>query len=234
MDAANTDQMVPEHDNCSDVPEQMAVVNCDEFPFVLPIPRETDDLEVTVRKLNGLAGVVRTGQRLVLTTGVASNPRRHNAEAFAKERMTAMELAQYEEWKEQKSHLPDFDWTVNQVPVPPGGLNTFSQRAAAMDILWQRQGATPENAAWLNANIPRMMPLVKAITKLLAAQTHLERHNQWAPLSDNEIAELHALRMIIALADKNLACERERLRKLAKSVHESVVVLQGRIASLRR
>ena len=233
MDVATHD-IQPRQDEGSGLPGRYALVTCGEFPFVLPLPIEEDDLETTARKACSLADAIRDGCRITLTSEVASFRRKHNAEAFAKERMSVAELAQYEEWKEQRACLPEFDWLVNQTPVPSNAEKTFSQRAAAIDLIWQRQGTTPENAAWLTANIPTILPLVKAVTKLLTAQIHLEKNDQLAQLGESEIAEIEALRHITAAIDRNLAREREKLRQLAERSKDAMAIVQGRLNSLRK
>lgn len=232
MEITKTDKMEPWNDGPSDFQNQLAVPTGTEFPFVLPVPREEDDLEATARKLRGLADMVTAGRSLALAAGEASSKPRRNAEAFAKERMTVIELAQYEEWKQQKFPLPEFDWTANRVPVVANNLKTFSQRAAAMNIIWQRDDATPENAAWLTNFVPRMAPLLKAVTKLSTAEAHLDVHDPYSRMTEDEIAELEAIRTVIAVVDKNVARERERMRKLTESISESQAMLRGRLASL--
>ena len=114
----------------------------------------------------------------------------------------------------------------------PNNLKTFSQRAAAMDIIWQREGTTPENAAWLTSFVPHMMPLVKAVSKLSTAEVHLNSHGPYSQLNEDDIAEIDTIRTIIATVEKNVARERERMRKLVEGINESNAIIRGRLASL--
>ncbi|KAJ5280585.1 hypothetical protein N7478_005957 [Penicillium angulare] len=226
--------MQPEQDTTqthAERQEEVALLTSNAVPFFLPIPQGHDTLESTAVKLRSLANAIESGGRLSMMSGTASTPHRHDTEAFAKERMTAVELDQYEGWKHQRLIIPSINWDTERLAVPPGGEHTFTQRAAAMDIIWNHQGASPENASWLTHNIPHIMPLIKAVTKVLSAQQHLEVHDPLSKLSDNEIVETQSLRLITAVADENLARERDRLRQLAQSINESKAILMERAKS---
>lgn len=212
--------------------QQLALLARNEFPFMLQLPKEGDDLETTARKLRSLADVVGSGRSLVLTADVASNIHERKVETFAKERMLPNELAQYEEWKQETFDLPEINWVANVAPVNADSRKTYTQRAAAIDLIWRQRGTTPENAAWLTNSIPAMLPLVKAVTKLLSAQTHLQKNDPLAGLSETEVIEVQTLQTIRAIADENLARERERVRRLANSIHQSEAIIQGRLKQL--
>lgn len=222
---------MPQSKSAQDLPGKLAQLTRDEFTFLLPLPKPEDDLETTARKLHGLADAVSNGGSLTLPSSSASASRKQaEAEAFAKERMSTRELKQYEEWKTKKLRLPVLDWTANQQhPVPRAALKTYTQRAAAMDIIWQRQGTSPAHAAWLTEKMPEMMPLVRATTKLRNAQAHLEKHSSMAGLTAGEIAELETLQLVNATVEATVARERERVRRLAESVNESCAVLRRRL-----
>lgn len=53
-------------------------------------------------------------------------------------------------------------------------------------------------------------------------------------LTADEVMELETLQLTREIAEGNLAREREKLRILAKSVNQSVDVLNGRLRSLER
>lgn len=145
--------------------------------------------------------------------------------------MLAEELGQYEKWKQGTFTLPEFNWVANRLPAAPKALKTFTQRPA-MDLIWQQQGATPENASWLTSKMPAMVSLVKAVTKLLSAQAHLAKHDPLARLTESEAAEIETLQLVNATVEQNVARERARLRSLIDSIHESWAVLRNRLKSL--
>ncbi|KAJ6028757.1 hypothetical protein N7540_004333 [Penicillium herquei] len=215
-------------------PDQHALLALQEFPFMLPIPKSEDTLESTARKLGSLAIAIRNGGSLLLTNGSGSTPQRHKAEDFAKERMTDTELAQYNEWKQNKLSLPHINWQANRSPVEAANSKTFSPRAMAMNVIWGCQAAVPENAVWLCNNLPSILPLVKAVTKLLSAQAHLDIYDPHAKLTDQEIVEIQTLQLITATAEENVARERERLRQLSQCIQESQTVIRERLKSLKK
>ncbi|KAJ5623993.1 hypothetical protein N7510_000302 [Penicillium lagena] len=221
------------------IPDQLASLGFKEFPFLVPLPQPNDDLETTVIKMHNIAEVLASGGHITpqskdITSSVS---RKHDAESFAKERMSTMERALYEQWQNTQLQIPDFDWTRNVMRLPSEdaqSLKTFAQRAEAMDILWCRKGASPENALWLSSNMDFILPLIKAITKVLNAQQHLEAHDPLVGLSSDEVAELEVLRLIRAMADAKMAQERERVRKLGESLALSLSVVRGRLESLQK
>ncbi|KAJ5115151.1 hypothetical protein NUU61_000910 [Penicillium alfredii] len=215
-------------------PEQLVVTKAGDFPFILPAPAAGDVLEVIEGKVRGLAQVVASGGRLALPSNQTSTLRKHDAETFAKERMASVEREQYEQWKQNPAAVPPLDWATNTVPIPPNSLKTFSQRAMAMDLVWHHQGATPEHAAWLTSHMTGLLPLVKAITKVLGAQTHLETHDPLARLSAAERAEVETLQLVTAAVERNVALERERVRKLIESINEDQAVFKTRLQTLAK
>ncbi|KAJ5634678.1 hypothetical protein N7528_002520 [Penicillium herquei] len=215
-------------------PDQHALLAFQEFPFMLPVPKSEDTLESTARKLDGLAIAIRNGGSLLLSNGTVSTPQKHDAEDFAKERMTDIELRQYSQWKQNELSLPQINWEENRSPVVEASSKTFSQRAMAMNIIWGCQAAVPENAAWLSTNILYLLPLVKAVTKLLSAQAHLEVHDPQSRFTDQEALEVQTLQLITATADEIVAREKERVRQLARCIQESQKVIRERLKSLKK
>ncbi|KAJ0427032.1 hypothetical protein BJY00DRAFT_307016 [Aspergillus carlsbadensis] len=112
--------------------------------------------------------------------------------------------------------LPDFNWEQNVAPVPEGAQSSkrFTQRAAAMDIVFGHQGTTPENAAWLTFNMASLLPLVKAVTKISNMERHYRenrsKNTSLQGLKEMEIAEMETARRVVAAAERNLNREAER------------------------
>lgn len=155
-------------------------------------------------------------------------PPRSNAEAHAIERMKEVELEQYETWKQGNFQLPSINWDRDRSYVDESGMKTFSLRAAAMNIIWNVQCAVPENAVWASISLPTVLPLLKAVTKTLTAQT-----SDTPKLSESELAEIQTLQFIAVSADANIARERERVRQLVSSITESQAVLRERSDRLK-
>ncbi|GCB24208.1 hypothetical protein AAWM_07093 [Aspergillus awamori] len=231
------------------------------FKF-LAVPTETDDLEATCTKLKELAKTVEQGNSLALFTGLklATYPSKSDPESVAMSQLTPEELWMYETWKEMKMiqdaestngdrscgeedrngmKLPYFDWEQNVAPVPQGAqsLKRFTQRAAAMDVVFGHQGATPENASWLTSHMIFMLPLVKAVTKITNIKKNLKNNHQsrhTRGLTDMEAAEVETARKLVAIATKNRAREMEKIRRLTKSIEEDALIIRGRAEALER
>lgn len=231
------------------------------FKF-LPVPTETDDLQTTCTKLEELAKIVEQGNSLALFTGLnlATYPSKSDLESVAMSQLTSEELWMYETWKEMKTRqdtkskngdrscnegdsnamkLPYFDWEQNVAPVPQGAhsLKRFTQRAAAMDVVFGHRGATPENASWLTSHMIFMLPLVKAVTKVTNITKNLKNSHQSRQtrgLTDMEVAEVETARKLVSIANKNRAREMEKIRRLSKRIEKSASILRERAEALER
>jgi hypothetical protein len=225
---------------------------------LLPVPSVNDDLETTAKKMRALAQVVSDGNSLALFTGLQmASQHSRDPESIAVSQMTPDERWMYEAWqksrKRRKRKNPDdqdseeaptrgrvpavdFDWVKNVAPVPDGAqsLKKFTERAAAMDIVWDHQGATPENAAWLTFNLPAALPLVKAVSRVRNAEKHRQnsRDSSMRGLTDMEAAEVETVRKIVSLAERNRTRELEKIRKLTRSITESAAGIKARIKYL--
>ncbi|EAW11629.1 uncharacterized protein ACLA_093280 [Aspergillus clavatus NRRL 1] len=223
---------------------------------IIPVPSVVDDLETTAKKMEALAKVVGDGNSLALWTGLklaSAHPR--DPESIAKSQMTPPEIELYEAWQRAKSRRAEnklnsevsqkapeteemgcpapFDWQKNVHPVPQGAqsLKKFTQRAQAMDIIWEHQGAMPEHASWLTFKCPEALPLVKAVCRVQNAEEHY-RNNQdphTRGLTDMEAAEVETVRKIVSIAERNKTRELEKIRKLTRSINEAAAVLKARV-----
>ncbi|KAL2844761.1 hypothetical protein BJY01DRAFT_214785 [Aspergillus pseudoustus] len=135
--------------------------------------------------------------------------------------------------------LPAFNWEANIAPVPQGAQSSkkFAQRAAAMDIVFGHQGATPENAAWLTYNLVPILPLVKAVTKISNMERHFRENknkntSSVQGLSGVEAAEMETARRIVAAAERNMNRELERLRRMTRELNRSNTIIKARMREL--
>ncbi|PYH78099.1 hypothetical protein BO82DRAFT_357691 [Aspergillus uvarum CBS 121591] len=211
-----------------------------------PVPAATDDLKETLKKLQDLAEVATQGNSLALFTGLELvAPPTRDLEKLAKEQMSPREVLLYETWKARKpdpnvegSLLPSFEWDANVAPVRQGAhsLKKLTKRAAAMGVVFDHQGATPENAAWLTFHIPKTSPRVKAVSRILYCKQSLEQQSRAHSrgLAGMEAAELETIRKIVAVAEVNTNRELVRMRRLARLIKESASILKSRAEALQK
>jgi hypothetical protein len=147
--------------------------------------------------------------------------------------MTGPETAQYDAWRMGLIRLPTFDWYLNRLPVALSDVQTFSRRAIAMDIIWQRPGFAPEHAAWLGIHMDFLLPVVKAVTKVLGAAEQFQR-DEYSDMTDRDIAEMEMLQLINSTADETVTREREKMRMLVDLIHRSQAVLTNRLNTLEK
>ncbi|KAJ5103982.1 hypothetical protein N7532_004511 [Penicillium argentinense] len=225
MDDAPAESKVPDR-----APDRLAALIWDRFPFFMAVPSDDDDLDATARKVRTLADAVANGCEITLSPAQDTLPGRRDVEDFAKERMLAVEREHYELWKKGAIQLPPFDWDANKLQLHKNQKpENFYGRMAAMDIIWNHQGTTPENVIWLSNNIRSMLPLVKAVEKMLGAHAHLEQCDPLAKFSDQEVAEIQSLQFISAVVDANVAREKARFQQLVASINASQEKLKARL-----
>ncbi|EAU31382.1 predicted protein [Aspergillus terreus NIH2624] len=222
---------------------------------ILPVPEDGDTLEETAAKLCELAKVVSEGNSVALWTGLqlSSSPHARDPETMAKAQMTPQELTQYEAWQAVRQGrevggpeggssggLPAgvmraFDWDANLAPMPGAqSEKRFRQRAAAMDVIWDHQCATPEHAVWLTFHMVEALPLVKAVTKVMNVKRHFGENDPYPGLTGMEVAELETVRKIVSVAERNRTRELERIRRLTRSINDAAATIRTRLQVLER
>lgn len=181
--------------------------------------------------------MVNEGNSLALFTGLKlSMPNPKDAESMAKSQMTSVELGSYADWKSKTKPVHSFDWENNKTPLPSTGaqsLKKFTRRAAAMDVIWEHEGATPEHASWLTFNMTSLLPPVKAVSRVLAAQKQYQ-NDPLAQLSPMEVAEIDTAHSVVHVAERNKERELQRIRQLTRSISRSTVTINSRIARIRK
>jgi hypothetical protein len=70
--------------------------------------------------MHNIAEVLASGGRITPQSKdiTSSALRKHDAESFAKERMSATERGLYEQCQNTQLQIPDFDWTRNVMRLP--------------------------------------------------------------------------------------------------------------------
>ncbi|OJJ42887.1 hypothetical protein ASPZODRAFT_137029 [Penicilliopsis zonata CBS 506.65] len=214
---------------------------------ILPLLSRTDDLETTASKMVAIATAIENGENIAQRTGFQFCSPRRDAETIAMSQMKPMELEMYEMWRgynSLSSHAtattptkqtnppytpPPFDWEKNRAAIPNGAhsLKTFTQRAEAMDITWNHQGATPEHAAWLTYNLPELLPLVKAVRRVLTAEKQAKL-DPLSGLTPSEYAEVRTLQKVGAISNENVRREKERINRLMRGIQEIMAILKTR------
>lgn len=196
--------------------------------FLVQVPQLGEGIEETLQKVQDLANAVADGGVLAFQAHAsAPSP---EVEGYAKKMMTDTERCQYEEWKARRLMPPSFDWTANKISVPYQGLEAFTQRAAAMDIIWRREGTLPANAVWLSNNMGDLLPLVKAVEKVFKAQAYFEKQGGCGGTTASEMAELETLREINATIDANVT----RMMSQIEAILDSAETLKWRQKALER
>ncbi|KAJ5925489.1 hypothetical protein N7454_008128 [Penicillium verhagenii] len=219
-----------------------------QHPYFLPIPEAGDSLEDTASKLHGIADAIRNGGKFFMTNADSEIPNPPTRPCNLKEpsqitermatcMMNPAEQAAYWQWKLKKVELPAvIDWVENSSHFSTrGSKKMFTLRAAAIDLIWNIQDTTPQNACWISRSKPEVMDLVKAVTKLFVAQKKVNTLQLLSTkLNWSLNAEIQTLERVMATVNTNYHQERERVFKSTNSIRESQVLLAWRLDVLTR
>ncbi|KAK4995417.1 hypothetical protein LTR66_004761 [Elasticomyces elasticus] len=211
--------------------------------YKLPIPEPTKDLVTIAKQLQNLCDATKTGKSLVAIT--ASNPYKVsrsrtalNVDKTLEEKviseMTPVERLQYDAWKTNPITLPPIDWTQDQLPPPRSNvqLKRYRVRAEALNRLYDTDRATIEHVAWITQNQISMLPLVKAIARIIGAETDARQGYSPAVL-----AEVQILNEILAVSGKVVSNGHEGRRseaeEVTKRLHPYFVEMRRQIRTTR-
>ena len=195
---------------------------------LLPMPQASDDLQAVAAKIEKLSAIVEQGRSLAVATGYAgAKHQQRDPREIARAAMTPAEREQYSAW-EKGVKMPAFDWAANRKPVEggPEAQKRFRDRAAALNVIWGVEGATPENAAWLVANLPYAIPLVTAVVRVRRAEKDLVGGTK--ELDAVEMAEIQTARKIVAVAMENLNQAFAEVKNLSQRIHHAKNIIQTR------
>ncbi|KAJ5108457.1 hypothetical protein N7456_005132 [Penicillium angulare] len=208
-------------------------VGADGTLAILPLPEPTDSLRQTLIKVQDLAQVVADAHSLAVRTGYrgAAHTDRDPV-SLAMKNMTEMEKEQYNAWISGAT-MPQIDWFKSTKPLPGGArsLGRFKKRACAMQQIWKNSDITTENASWLTTEMVPLLPLVKAVARIQAAERELKGGQ--SELTAMEIAEIQTTRRIIATSGDNVNRILRQANMLMRSIHTSIQVIRTRQHALQ-
>lgn len=200
----------------------------------LPMPQEADSLTVVARKLRALAQIVEAGTSVAVHTGgfKGTTHVERSPVLVAKEQMHHLERQMYETWA-KGSALPPVDWDrcTKALPEGAGSAARFAKHAAALDIIYNRAGTTPGNAAYFFAVFDFAVPLVTAVSRVEAARRDL-RGGQHA-LDELELAEVQTLARAVKVANKLVHDVYAAVKDLSSDIDSSRQTLQQRELAIK-
>lgn len=224
-----------------EVPGAMARVITGDIPFLIPLPLPHDEVGVYLKKFQAVAKIIVDGGRVKLAVLPASIIEKYDPEIVGKKHMSNIERLAFDAFQ-QENNLPPFDWSMSS-HVQKQSRKTFEERAAVMDVLWKHQGTTAGNAAWLSQHMQHLLPLVKAMTKVLAAERRFRD-------KEDQIIEVETLWFIASAAKefvRRIKCEQDevelerkrqrqealdQLARLEGTIHEMQLGFQQRCQAL--
>ncbi|KAK0747106.1 hypothetical protein B0T18DRAFT_466782 [Schizothecium vesticola] len=132
----------------SQLTDKMATDRANDVDSMLPTDPSLDDLELLGSKMGALIAVAKSGQsfavRIPFSNAAPKQPD-PKAENMARENMTPMEIRQYDAWT-NGAIMPSIDWPRSHQAVHTSEAQLMSQRAVAMQRIWNNDALSAEHA----------------------------------------------------------------------------------------
>lgn len=189
------------------------------------------DFELLGSKMDALIAVTQSGQGFAVRTPFSNfaAPQQPDPEAekTARENMTAMEIQQFEAWKGGVI-MPTVDWPCSRQAVRTSETQLMSQRAVAMQRIWNNEALSAEHACWVTHNMAYALPLISAVIKTNAAQCDLLVREQGRSAAELGLASVQGMLKIIDVVQADLMRYKADFKRHAKSIHHSYEILRAR------
>lgn len=182
------------------------------------------DFELLGSKIDALIAVNQSGQgfavRIPFSNFAAPQQPDPEAEKTARENMTPMETQQFDAWK-GGAIMPTIDWPRSRQAVPTPETQLMSQRAVAMQRIWNNEALSAEHACWVTHNMAYALPLLSAVIKTNAAQCNLLVREQGRSAAELELASVQGMLKIIDVVQADLMRYKADFKRHAKSIHQT-------------
>lgn len=214
-------------------------------PDTLPIPQRSDSIDTLERTMIALADVVRRGESIAFATNYAASANWvRDAEQKAVAGMPPDELFMWKHYKKGHCKLPKVEWDAIQEEASTSTrpLRIARRRAEALNRLYKTDKACPEHSVWIVKNQLVMLPLIKAMARVIGAERDM-LGGQCA-LDATQLADLQSINKIlsvcsqvvagpgsnsstpaIALAQQVLGLHRNTLRETLKGIERKRKIL---------
>jgi hypothetical protein len=192
----------------------------------LPLPEPGDSLPVLHIKLQALATVVLGNESVAAATGYrAATKRERDPEAAARQEMPQVDLRLWDGWKEGRVALPSIDWSITPPSAPTSArpLRIANRRAVALNRLYNTTLATPAHAAWFTSNHAGLLPLVKAMARVIGVERDLVGGIDG--LSPGQLAEIQSIGRVVAVVADIIHGLKEKHHPLLKEIHQDRRIL---------
>lgn len=189
------------------------------------------DLELLGSKIDALIAVMESRQsfavRIPFSNFAAPQQPDPEAERTAPDNMTPMELQQFDVWKGEVT-MPIVDWPRSRQAVHTPETQLMSQRAVAMQRIWNNEALSAEHACWVTHNMAYALPLISAVIKTNAAQCDLLVREQGRRAAELDLASVQDMLKIIDVVQADLMRYKADMKRHAKSIHLSCEILRAR------
>lgn len=97
----------------------------------------------------------------------------------------------------------------------------MTQRAVAMQRIWNNEALSAEHACWVTHNMAYALPLISAVIKANAAQCDLLVREQGRSAAALDLASVQGMLKIIDVVQADLMRYKVDFKRHAKSIHQT-------------
>ncbi|KAL8671083.1 MAG: hypothetical protein Q9168_004408 [Polycauliona sp. 1 TL-2023] len=137
------------------------------------LPQYSDSPATLHAKLTTILSKVTSGQSLAAATSFIATPNIvHDPVTKATQAMDDNQRMQWDAYIANPGLLKPIDWTKDIEPAPTSKrpLQNAKRRAEALNRLYGTDKALPGNAVWFTKNHEHLLPLVKAMARVIGAE----------------------------------------------------------------
>jgi hypothetical protein len=152
-----------------------------------------------------------------------SESEKRDATAVARSQMKPHEADAWDHYLRGSIKLPVIDWARNRGQAATGKRSQQKRRAEALNRLYNVRCAEVSHAAWIPSNLPALLPLVKAMARVIGAE------RQYGSRSDIDVVTPLAC---IQDLNKSISSLTQRRRRYISDVSLPKQQMDARISSL--
>jgi hypothetical protein len=191
---------------------------------VLSVPQVGDSENEVLSKLMAILDAVHSGRSIAEATAYSVAPIRcSDAEKIARSQMPPQEYKAWTTFNDGLWRLPELDWENNRLPPPTSTkpLKIARRRAEALNRLYQTDGAHAEHVVWITNNKIEVLPLIKAMARVIGAERNLVGGgNGWSAI---QLADLQTINRILSILAQ--ICQQSKSNALQSKISQTQHVL---------
>ncbi|KAH8802677.1 hypothetical protein F5884DRAFT_802701 [Xylogone sp. PMI_703] len=207
MSGQQTEEVKPnikvEHENQDSLSTQ-------QHDVTINIPSLEDSVPATLANWDAILETVKAGRSIAGATGYSATPHLgKNEKTIAESQMTPQEHQMWTGFNDGRVNLPALDWATNRLspPTSKGSVKVIPRRVEALNRLYKTNQADAGHIAWIMEKELLLLPLIKAMARVIGAEKDLAGSKE---CQEGQLAEIQSINRILYYSAQSHGNERGR------------------------